>query len=65
MGLWRVLEVAEPRDVEDGAPAAAEQPVCSLIQTAPDLEYRRRRCHGSIAIWPEKVSSSPMWPSAS
>ncbi len=30
-------EVASLRDVEDGAPGAAEQPVRSLIQSAPNL----------------------------
>lgn len=35
--MW---EVASPRDVEDGAPATAEQPVCSLSQPAPDLRVQ-------------------------
>src|SRR3954452_2101890 len=40
IGLWRVREVASPRDVEDGAPTAAEQPACSLVQSAPDLRVQ-------------------------
>src|SRR3954452_237894 len=37
IGLWPVWEVASPLAVEDGAPAPTEQPVCSLVQTAPDF----------------------------